>query len=337
MNNKHLIYGFCCVTVLLALGLSAGRNKKRADAPKPDQTEEEDVTRKPRRESDVSSDAFEESQAEEQIDQAEKERRASMDQVSKQFFIAENYYIGFDIAQDYQKARIGFEAVANQEIDKFLQVMAKERLGEMYYFGQGVVQDYARARGYLEEVYQKGEFGYASLYLGEMYYFGLGVAQNYQEARIYFEGAANQEIFKNNPVLSKHYPQREQINSKLYLGEIYYWGRGVPQDYSQARKYFEEVAQQNSTPDLQLIAIKALGTMRHLGQGFEEQEGAEIACAICLGEAESDNPLKQLPCRNYHPVRVHTPCIAEAMERDKKCPICRSEMGPLVMPEHLVS
>ena len=68
----------------------------------------------------------------------------------------------------------------------------------------------------------------------------------FERARRYYERATEQN---NSMALSN-------------LGDLYYWGRGVQQDYVRARRYYERAAEQNNTE-----ALNNLGVLYNNGRG----------------------------------------------------------------------
>ena len=65
-------------------------------------------------------------------------------------------------------------------------------------------------------------------------------------------------IFKATKIKAEQGDAKAQFN----LGEMYYFGKGVPQDYGEAAKWFRKVAEQGIT-----VAQFNLGLMYHQGEG----------------------------------------------------------------------
>jgi TPR repeat protein len=147
---------------------------------------------------------------------------------------------GFGVQQDFERARIAFEAAAERGSPA-----GWTNLGLMHLQGRGVQRDYSRARQCFERA-ANHDVGTALNNLGYLYEKGWGVARDYGKARVFFERAAalgEAEGFSN-------------------LGVLYGAGRGVKQDWSEARRLFERAAQMGDAN-----ALDELGTIYMRGFG----------------------------------------------------------------------
>ena len=106
--------------------------------------------------------------------------------VSAHYQLGKVYYLGKAVEQDYDKARIHFEAAANRN-NKF----AQDYLGDIYYWGQGIEVNYAQARKWYLKAVNQGITN-AAKQLGFIYYYGEGVDRNIDEAYRFFKKAADE-------------------------------------------------------------------------------------------------------------------------------------------------
>ena len=60
-------------------------------------------------------------------------------ETDEKYDLAEKYYCGIDVEEDYEKAFELYSEIAEFNDD------AKERIAEMYFFGRGVRQNYKKA------------------------------------------------------------------------------------------------------------------------------------------------------------------------------------------------
>ena len=113
-------------------------------------------------------------------------RLANQGDIISQTNLAEMYYEGKVVPQDYKKALEWTQKAANQG-----NARAQTALGYMYYDGEGVRQDYQKAFELFTKAANQGDAD-AQNNLGWMYYKGQGVRQDYQKAFELFTKAANQ-------------------------------------------------------------------------------------------------------------------------------------------------
>ncbi len=97
-------------------------------------------------------------------------------------------------------------------------------VGLMYYMGEAVVQDIQKALEYFKAAAEQGHEE-ASLYLANIYFYGEAGEENYPEALKYYENCQ----------------ERLRAATHLMIADVYYEGRGgVPQDYSQALRWYRQ-------------------------------------------------------------------------------------------------
>lgn len=167
-----------------------------------------------------------------------------------EFKMAERYYYGNGVTQDYAEAAKWLRKAAEKG-----DAAAQFNLGWMYYRGEGVEKDYAEAAKWFRGAAEKG--GAAAQHnLGLKYYQGEGVEKDYGEAAKWYRKAAEQGY----------------SSAQYSLGGMYYKGEGVAKDYAEAAKWFRKAAEQGDAD-----AQYSLGVMYYEGEGIEKHyaEGAK--------------------------------------------------------------
>lgn len=101
-----------------------------------------------------------------------------------QFAIANDYYRGLGVPQDYRQALLWYSKAANQGF-----APAQTQLGSMYQHKWGVPRDYKRALAYYRSAAKQGD-ALAEYDLGGMYEDGVGLKRNYKEALDWYRKAA---------------------------------------------------------------------------------------------------------------------------------------------------
>ena len=113
-------------------------------------------------------------------------RLANQGDIISQTNLAEMYYEGKVVPQDYKKALEWTQKAANQG-----NARAQTALGYMYYEGKVVPQDYKKALEWYQKAANQG-YARAQMDLGFMYEKGRGVRQDHQKAFEWYQKAANQ-------------------------------------------------------------------------------------------------------------------------------------------------
>ena len=162
---------------------------------------------------------------------------------------------------------------------------------EMYFYGRGVTQDYAEAmRLYREAAAEGDDRAYYSL--GWMYQNGLGVSQSLSEAASWYRKAAahgntdansrlvslDQTPVSYTPASSSYvassgsqtlrsssYDGPSDPDGQFALGERFFYGRGVPQDYGEAFSWYGKAAGSGNAD-----AMYSLGWMYQNGLGVSQ-------------------------------------------------------------------
>ena len=177
------------------------------------------------------------------------------------------YARGEGVQQDYMKA---FELTAkaaekgNRDAQAFL--------GSLYIEGSGVQQNYQKAAEWFIKAAEQGAV-LAQTNLGAMYAQGLGVQQNNQKAIEWLTKAAEQgnmdAVFNLGVIYTKQRDYKKayelysaiafqgHANAQNMLGEMFFNGDWVDQDFEQAAAWFLKAAEQGHP-----LAIEGLQEIR---------------------------------------------------------------------------
>ena len=157
-----------------------------------------------------------------------------------QFTLADHYFRGDGLAQDYGQAVIWFHKSADQGY-----APALNQLGYMHQHKFGLPQDYKRAVNYYRLAADKG-YALAEYNLAGMFKAGLSVKRDYKQAFDWYRKAADQNL-----------SQAEEE-----VGYFYQWGWGVKRDYAQALAWYRRAAGHGDSD-----AENQLGYMAEQGSG----------------------------------------------------------------------
>lgn len=164
---------------------------------------------------------------------------------SAHYQLGKLYYLGKVVEQDYDKARIHFEAAANRN-NKF----AQDYLGDIYYWGQGIEVNYVQARKWYLKAFNQGITN-AAKQLGFMYFYGEGGESNDDEAYKFFKKAAD-----------------EGNSRSQYMLHYFYFGKEKYRNYNAGRTYLIKSAEAGD-----VLAQTLLSKLYINGQyGFPESD-----------------------------------------------------------------
>ncbi len=179
------------------------------------------------------------------------------------------YYGGNGVTQDYRQAEQWFRKAAEQG-----HANAQYSLGGCYY----VTQDYRQAEQWFRKAAEQGHAN-AQAMLGKCYYGGNGVAQDYQQA-VQRSSDSLEELYRHAkklldseeksdkekaiPLLTKA-AEQGYAKAQHELGDCYYDGKGVTQDYRQAEQWYRKAAEQGDAN-----AQWMLGNCYHAGNGVTQ-------------------------------------------------------------------
>ena len=132
-------------------------------------------------------------------------------------------------------------------------------------------KDFKAALKKLKPLAEKGH-AKAQNKLGEMYVNGQGVSQDYKEAFKWLLKSAEQKNTKAQRLIRASYHKlhkevAEQGDSyaQRFLGDSYYLGLGVTQDYAEAAKWYKKAAEQGDS-----VSQIILGAMYEKGKGISK-------------------------------------------------------------------
>lgn len=204
------------------------------------------------------------------------------------------YFYGNGVIVNYSTAISYYNKSCNLHYD-----VACMKLGNLYFDGKIVIQDYNKAVIYYIKSCEYRN-GLACKKLGDMYFDGYAVSQDYSKAVIYYTKSCEYQslscqntlkTYSNNGDDSKKCKiQYGEACSKL--GELYYKGQGVIQDYSKSIEYYNKGCLLLGFGG----ACEKLGKMYYKGQGVLQDYSMavkyyDIGCrlqngASCIAFAE---------------------------------------------------
>ena len=181
-------------------------------------------------------------------------------------------------ADDYQDGVDAFDKKDFKAALKKLKPLAEKghakaqyKLGEMYGYGIGVPQDYKEAAKWYQLAGEQG-FANAQFRLGFLYENGKGVPQDYKKAVKWLLKSAEQKNIKAQRLIRASYHKlhkevAEQGDSyaQRFLGDSYYLGLEVTQDYAEAAKWYKKAAEQGDS-----VSQIILGAMYEKGKGISK-------------------------------------------------------------------
>jgi len=212
--------------------------------------------------------------------------------------LADNYYRGINVTQDYEMAFILTKMAAEKNFK-----MAQYNLGYFYLTGEGTrkdidkaieifksLQNDVNALDRLCEIYSLNKYGkkdtqqaikyyklsaqagsaYGMFNLAKAYQDGDGVEQDYAQAKKYYELAAKKGL----------------PDALSNLGCMYENGLGVEADINKAFEYFKKAAEKGS-----VIGITNLGNFYYEGRGVEQNYEKAYECMV-KGVQENHPPAK---------------------------------------------
>ena len=172
--------------------------------------------------------------------------------------LANNYFYGLNIAQDYSKALKLYLIIEKYNSEKFSSFVQCQ-IGIIYKNGFGIDVDHNIALDWLQKSVAQNDLN-AAYEIGDMFYKGIGVKQDFEEALKWFN------LSVDNP------------KSKHIIGNMYYNGNVVDQSFQEAVKWYAAAANQNYSESQYALALcfkKGVG----VEQNFEEAARLFLAAA----------------------------------------------------------
>lgn len=211
------------------------------------------------------------------FDQAKKffELSANQNNAEALDYLGNIYYKGENVEKNYEKAFQYFELSAKQDNPDALC-----KIGYFYENGYSCRKDFHKAKDFYEKS-AKHNYPLALNYLGMIFIQGTGIAIDHKKGVQYLEQAeklncpeacVNLGYFYNfkskNLDYSKgryYYEKAIQLGSItafLYMGNLYFFGVGVQQDFLQAKEWYEKAAEHDDAD-----AFNVIGHLYHTGKG----------------------------------------------------------------------
>src|SRR6267154_480461 len=138
-------------------------------------------------------------------------KRAEQGDATAQAELANIYYQGQGVPQNYGEALRWYRKAADQGNGE-----GQFGVGAIYYHGQGVQQDYTEALRWYRKAADQG-YAKAQYNLGYMYWYGQGLPQNRAEAVNWFRKAADQGDLYALRALSR---QPSTFTKSVLFGEL---------------------------------------------------------------------------------------------------------------------
>jgi TPR repeat protein len=220
------------------------------------------------------------------------------------------YFDGVGVNKDYLRARQYCEQAANQTFNEWACGRALRILGYICYKGQdgyGVEQNRGQAHSYFMRAAMHTDDVWVCVdslrMLADGYHYGRGVPIDYRRARECYEQADSVpfKIFQQDNGYAR-------AGVCMGLGDIYYCGQGIDQDYGKALSLYVRAADQNDNLWVSGWGSYRSGEMRYRGQGGPKNY--EVAYAY----------LKRAACQNDHmdaqtyALQLLPDCLVELMK-----------------------
>ena len=191
-------------------------------------------------------------------------KSAEQGNADAQYNLGFMYRCAFGISQDNAKAMEWYQKSAEQG-----NADAQYSLGLMYDYGSGVSRDRAKATEWYRKSAEQGKAA-AQYHLGIMYEWGRGVSQDNVKAVEWIRKSAEQG---NTKAVEWYRKSAEQGNviAQYYLGEMYYYGRGVSRDDAKAMEWYRKSAEQGNAD-----AQYNLGIMYEYGYGVSKDNAKAV-------------------------------------------------------------
>jgi TPR repeat protein len=193
------------------------------------------------------------------------EKAAELGHMQAQYNLGVAYYEGDRIGQDYIKAKEWLEKAALQG-----HARAQYGIGFMYYSGEGIDKDYKQAKYWFKKAIKQGDVQ-AEYSLGLIYYSNDDISKKVKALEC-FENALEQ-IDKLQDLETQFNAKFNLLELKYNLGVRYHNGRGVEQDYTKAKEWYEKALQKSDwlvDTEIESEAQFNLGTLYYDGLGVEQ-------------------------------------------------------------------
>jgi TPR repeat protein len=164
------------------------------------------------------------------------------------------YYHGWGVRKDETEEKKWREMAARGG-----HAQAQYEMGWIYQHSAGDAQDKAEAAKWYRKAAEQGH-GRAQINLGEMYHSADGIPRDLTEAIKWYREAKKQGQYTDDKIAAaEQFAAAEHGDSKsqYLLGEIYYSGKGVSKDETEAVKWLKKAADQGDSTLEDLIAERS--------------------------------------------------------------------------------
>ena len=168
---------------------------------------------------------------------------AAKDSIYAKYELADRYYEGEGVEQDFSKAFQLFK-----QLVEWGYVPAHYRLAKMYYKGEGINHN-------LEQAFYWNEKGVERGY----------VLSRYTLAFSYYDGKGVEQDFNNAFQLFEQLAKRGYAPAQYMLALMYHEGKGVEQNVEKAIEWYERAVELGYAPAQYMLAL-----MYHEGEGVEQ-------------------------------------------------------------------
>ena len=184
----------------------------------------------------------------------------------------------------------------------------------MYYYGEGVPQNYVEAAKWFRRATESNRWTtnvWAQRFLGILYYHGRGVPRDYTKAARWFRLVAESGSIANLTGVDgisdyEWYGSHGVADSQWRLGIMYYLGQGIPQDYSEAARWYRLAAEQGYAN-----AQWSLGSLYRFGMGVPKDF---VAAHAWFNLAAAQGHGDAAPDRNDLAAQMTAPQITSAQD-----------------------
>ena len=194
----------------------------------------------------------------------------------------------------YNNKTVEFYKKAAEKKNPYAQVM----LGVLYEQGQGVPQNYYTAVKWFKKAAEQGNV-FGQVAIGTLYLEGELVRKDYYKALVWYTKAIEQKDIdtQSEEDLSEYQRKGGYCNSRAEytrnrkesqvaiaqrnLGDMYFEGKGVLQDYFKARELFEKASHIAISSNLAYMYLEGKGGPK------DAQKAAKIYRSLAMGELSS--------------------------------------------------
>lgn len=182
--------------------------------------------------------------------------------------LAEMYYLGKNVEQNYEEAFKWYKKSAEQGYAK-----AQCKLSDMYYDGQGINPDIKEAFKWCKKSAEQG-YAEGQMLLGAAYFMGSGVKQDYEEAFKWYTKSVEQGFTK----------------AQFCLGALYYLGKGVAKDMNKGLSLIKSSADKGNKEAIDIL--KTIDNPKPSG-------GCFLTTVMCETLEKKDNCYELEELRNF--------------------------------------